>query len=154
MAPPLPSSNHIVDLLDVFRIGLVNGLWDQHVVVAWADDCLLAEDTPSDAVLALALSGHRSRNDVVSALAAYIGCQQPPVAGRVVLGWLHRQYVVAAIPLEHVVRTMDWLQWHGSSTAAETAFLAGVDDEYAVAVAGHHGPVAAAVEDLSSTLAG
>ena len=149
MAPPSPSANHVVDLLEVFRIGLVNGLWDQHVVVAWADDCLLAQDTPSEVVLDLALSGHRSRNDVITALGTYIECPRPPVAGRVVLGWLHRQYAAAAIPLERVVRTMDWLQWHGSLTEAETAFLAGVDDEYAVAVAGHRGPVAAAVEALS-----
>ena len=44
---------------------------------------------------------------------------------------------------------MDWLQWHGTLTEAETAFLAGVDDEYAVSVAGHRGPVAAAVKALS-----
>lgn len=149
MARLAPAPNDVTDLLEVFRIGLVNGLWDNHLVISWADTCVLAEDAPSEVVLDLALSSHRSRNDMISALDTYIGCPRPPVAGRVVLGWLHRQYAAGAIPLERVVRTMDWLQWHGALTEAEGTFLAGVDDEYAVAVAGHRGPVAAAVETLS-----
>lgn len=148
MARLATAPNNVTDLLEVFRIGLVNGLWDNQLVVAWADARVLAEDAPSEVVLDLALSGHRSRNDLISALDTYVGCPRPLVAGRVVLGWLHQQYAAGTIPLERVVRTLDWLQWHGTLTEAEGVSLAGVDDEYAVAVAGHRGSVAAAVEAL------
>lgn len=149
MARLATAPNDVTDLLEVFRIGLVNGLWDNQLVVSWSDARVLAEDAPSEVVLDLALSSHRSRNDLIGALDTYIECPRPPVAGRVVLGWLHRQYAAGAIPLERVVHTMDWLQWHGALTETEGAFLAGVDDEYAVSVAGHRGPVVPAVEALS-----
>lgn len=138
----------VTELLEVFRIGLVNGLWDNQRVVSWADARVRAEDAPSEVVLDLAPSSHRSRNDLIGALGTYLECPRPPVAGRVVLGWLHRQHTAGAISLERVVRAMNWLHWHGALTETEGAFLAGVDDEYAVAVAGYRGPVAPAVEAL------
>lgn len=120
-------------------------MWDKQKVVAWADACVLAEDIPSELVLDLALSAHRSRNDMVQTLDAYIGEPLPILSARVILGLLHQQYVARVLPLERVVRTMDWLQWHGNLSAAEASELAGVEDEYDLSVAGVRGPIAPAV---------
>ncbi|OWP61915.1 hypothetical protein CDA63_16860 [Hymenobacter amundsenii] len=143
---PIPLD--VVALLEVFRMGLVTGLWDQQAVMAWADARVLAEQEPPEFVLDLALSGHRTRNDVVAALEGYIRSPRPAESGRVVLGLLHQQYTAGHLPLQRVVRTMDWLQWHGTFTEPERSFLAGVDDEYELAMAGVRGPTAAAVEAL------
>lgn len=146
--PHAPIAPDVLNLLGVFRIGLVNGLWDNQKVVAWADACVLAEDAPSEPVLDLALSGHRSRNDLVEALDGYLGDPLPAVSARVVLGLLHEQYTAGVLPLARVVRTMDWLQWHGNLSETEANCLAGVDDEYDLAVVGIHGPLAPAVHAI------
>ena len=146
--PHAPLAPDVTDLLGVFRIGLVNGLWDNQQVVAWADACVLAEDAPSEPVLDLALSAHRSRNDLVETLDGYIGDPLPAVSARVVLGLLHAQYTAGVLPLARVVRTMDWLQWHGNLSEAEATHLAGVEDEYYVAVAGNRGPLVLALHAI------
>lgn len=147
MPNPSPVPPDVAALLEVFRMGLVTGLWDKHPVVTWADARVLAEDEPPAFVLDLALSGHRSRNDLV-ALDGYLGDPRPAVSGRVVLGVLHRQYTAGDVTLQRVVRTMDWLQWHASFTEAEQSYLAGVDDEYELAVAGVRGPADSAVKAI------
>jgi hypothetical protein len=138
----------VTSLLGVFRIGLVNGLWDNQKVVAWADNQVLTEDTPSELVLDLALSGHRSRNELVETLDMYLGDQLPSVSAQVILGLLHQHYRAGVLPLEHIVRTMDWLQWHGNLLHAEASALAGVEDEYDLAVAGIRGPIAPAMRAI------
>ena len=138
----------VTSLLGVFRIGLVTGLWDDSKVVAWADACVLAEDVPSELVLDLALSGHRSRNDLVATLDAYIGDSLPAMSAQVILGLLHQQYTAGVLPLERVVRIMDWLRGHGNLSEAEALSIAGVEDEYDLAVAGIRGPVAPAVRAI------
>ncbi|RZJ95409.1 MAG: hypothetical protein EOO60_00485 [Hymenobacter sp.] len=135
----------MTNLLGVFRIGLVTGLWDNQKIVAWADAQVLAEDAPSELVLDLALSGHRSRNDLVETLDTYLGDPLSSVSAQVILGILHQYYTTGVLPLERIVRTMDWLQWHGNLSPAEASSLAGVEDEYELAVAGIRGPIAPAM---------
>jgi hypothetical protein len=142
------SAPDMTSLLGVFRIGLVNGLWDNQQVVAWADAQVLAEDAPSELVLDLALSGHRSRNDLVETLDTYLGGPLPSVSAQVTLGLLHQHHTAGVLPLERIVRTMDWLQWHGNLSPAEASSLAGVEDEYELAVAGIRGPIAPAVRAI------
>jgi hypothetical protein len=77
--PPRLIAPDVTDLLGVFRIDLANGLWDNQKVVAWVDACVLAEDAPSEPVLDLALSGHRSGNNLVETLDGYLGDPQPAV---------------------------------------------------------------------------
>jgi hypothetical protein len=148
MPTPALVPTDVAALLEVFRMGLATGLWDKAPVVAWADARVLAEDEPPAYVLDLALSGHRSRNDLIGALAGYRGDPPPAVAGPVLLGLLHRAYTVGEVTLQHVARTMDWLQWHGTFTESEQCFLAGVEDEYELDVAGIRGPAAAAVQGI------
>jgi len=70
------------------------------------------------------------------------------VSARVVLGLLHAQYTAGILPLARVVRTMDWLQWHGNLSEAEANRLAGVEDEYDLAVAGIRGPIVPALRAI------
>jgi hypothetical protein len=141
-------TSDVTSLLGVFRIGLVNGLWNKQKVVAWADAQVLTEDAPSELVLDLTLSGHRSHNDLVETLDTYLGEALPSVSAQVILGLLYQDYTAGVLPLERIVRTMDWLQWHGNLAPAEASSLAGVEDEYELAVAGIRGPIIPAVRAI------
>ena len=130
-----------IELLEVFHIGLANGLLDKQEVIRWADNIIQQDDQPVINVIELSLCGHKSVNDVVSLLSEIVGDPRPQISGRVILGLLYNNYKNGKITLEKVARSMSWIIWQGELTDEEKSFMYGIDDMYDLAVSGTFGTV-------------
>ena len=125
-----------IDLLEVFRLGLLTGILERQVVVKWADQLVMREESPAYFLIELSLSGQSNINDLTGLLDEYVGENKPEVSKRVVLGLLLHQYRVGQIALQKVVQAIDWLAMHIDYSAEEHSFMAGVDDDYNLASEG------------------
>ena len=128
------SLKNSIELLEVFHIGLVNGLMDKQEVVKWADDIIQKDEQPDYFVIELSLCGHKSVNEMVSLINEFIGEPKPAVSGRVILGLLYHRYINGQVTLKNVVGSMNWIIWQGQLTEEEKRFMYGLDDRYDLAV--------------------
>lgn len=128
-----------VDLLEVFRLGLHTGILERQVVVEWADQLAMQEETPDYFLIELSLSSRNNINDLIGLLDEYIGKNKPDVSKRVILGFLLHRYEAGQITLQKAVRAIDWLATHLDYSAEEHSFMAGVDDDYSLADEGIRG---------------
>jgi hypothetical protein len=125
-----------IDLLEVFRLGLHTGILDRQIVIDWADQLVIQEETPDYFLIELSLSGRSSLNDLIRLLDEYLGENKPEVSKRVILGCLLHQYRGGRITLEKAVRAIDWLAMQIDYSAEEHSFMAGVDADYNLAAEG------------------
>ena len=130
-------------MLEVFSIALTNGLLDKNEVIKWADNIITNDNEPDFFIIELSLSGHKNLNDTVSLLNEYIGKEKPQVSGRVILGFLHRQYLAGKITLRKVVGAVNWIVWQADLTDEEKSYMYGLDEEYDFAEEGIYGTVEA-----------
>ena len=100
-----------IELLEVFSIALTNGLLDKNEVIKWADHIITNDNEPDIFIIELSLCGHKNINDIVSLLNEYIGQEKPQVSGRVILGFLYRQFLAGHITLRKVVGSVNWIVW-------------------------------------------
>ncbi len=132
-----------IELLEVFHIGLTNGLLDKKEVIKWADNIIQQDEQPDYFVIELSLCGHRSINDIVSLINEFVGEPKPVVSGRVILGFAYRQYIKKLIPLRKVTAAIYWLVWQGELTETEKSFMYGLDEDLDCAESGIYGTVEA-----------
>ncbi|AMR25899.1 hypothetical protein A0257_01495 [Hymenobacter psoromatis] len=66
-----------IDLLEIFRLGLHTGILERRVVVEWADQLVIQEETPDYFLIELSLSGRSNINDLIGLLNKYIGEDKP-----------------------------------------------------------------------------
>jgi hypothetical protein len=132
-----------IELLEVFSIALTNGLLDKKEVIKWADNIITNDNEPDYFIIELSLCGHKNINDIVSHLNEYIGQEKPQVSGRVILGFMHRQYLAGKITLRKVVGTINWIVWQADLTEDEKSFMYGLDEDYDCAEEGIYGTVEA-----------
>lgn len=132
-----------IELLEVFHIGLTNGLLDKGEVIRWADNIIKQDEQPDYFVIELSLCGHKSINDIVSLINEFVGEPKPIVSGRVILGFAYRQYSKKAISLRKVTTAIYWLVWQREFTEAEKSFMYGLDEDLDCAESGIYGTVEA-----------
>ncbi len=132
-----------IELLEVFSIGLTNGLLDKDEVIKWADSIITNDNEPDFFIIELSLCGHKSLNDVVSLLNEYIGQEKPQISGRVILGFMYRQYLTGKITLRKVVGAVNWIVWQANLSDEEKGFMYGLDEDYDCAEEGIYGAVEA-----------
>lgn len=132
-----------IELLEVFSIALTNGLLDKNEVIKWADNIIVNDNEPDFFIIELSLCGHKSLNDIVSLLNEFIGQEKTPVSGRVILGFMHRQYLAGKITLRKVVGAVNWIVWQADLTDEEKSFMYGLDEDYDCAEEGIYGAVEA-----------
>jgi len=127
---PQFNPKHFIDLLEVFRLGLHTGIVERQLVVDWADQLIVREETPAYFLIELSLSGRNHLNDFIKLLDEYVGENKPEVSKRVILGLLLHQYEAGQVTLQKAVRAIDWLALHIDYSKEEHSFMAGLDDEY------------------------
>jgi len=132
-----------IELLEVFRIALTNGLLDKNEIIKWADNIITSNNEPDYFIIELSLCGHKSANDIVSLLNEYIGQCKPQISSRVILGFLYGQYIAGQLALRKVVGSIDWIIWQTDLTEDEKSFMYGLDDNYNCAEEGIYGTVEA-----------
>ncbi len=132
-----------IELLEVFRIGLTNGLLEKEEVINWADQIIQQSAQPDYFVIELSLCGHKSINDIVSLINEFAGEPKPVVSGRVILGFAHRQYTKKLITLRKVTATIYWLVWQGELSETEKSFMYSLDEDLDCAESGIYGTVEA-----------
>jgi hypothetical protein len=130
-----------IELLEVFSIALTNGLMDKNDVIKWADNIIINDNEPDFFIIELSLCGHKNLNDIISLLNEFIGPEKPQVSSRVILGFVHRQYLVGKITLRKVVGVVDSIVWKTDLTDEEKSFMYGLDDNYNCAEEGIYGSV-------------
>jgi hypothetical protein len=121
-------------LLDVFSIALTNGLIDKSDVIKWADNIIQKDIDPDPFIIDLSLCGHKSINDIISLINEYVGLERPQVSGRVILGFLHKQYLGGQITLQKVAHSLNWVVWQTDLTEAEKSLMYGLEEDYDLAV--------------------
>jgi hypothetical protein len=128
----MPQSNpkNFTDLLEVFRLGLHTGIVERQLVVNWADQLIMQEETPAYFLIELSLSGRNHPNDFIKLLDEHVGENKPQVSKRLIFSCLLRQYEVGRITLQKAVRAIDWLALHLDYSKEEQSFMTGLDDEY------------------------
>jgi hypothetical protein len=131
----------LIDLLEVFRLGLHTGILDRQLVVEWADQLIMQEEAPDYFLIELSLGGQNNLNDFTGLLDKYVGENKPAVSKRAILGILLHQYKAGQITLQKAVRAIDWLTMHVDYSEEERSFMAGVDDDYTLADEGFYGNV-------------
>lgn len=122
--------NAFIDLLEVFRLGLHTGVLERQIVVEWADQLVMQEDTPNYFLIELALSGRKNSNDFIRILDEHIEKNKPEASKRVILGLLLHRYKTGQITLQKAVQAIDWLAININYSEEEHSFMAGVDDDY------------------------
>jgi hypothetical protein len=142
------SPSYSPELLEVFRIGLINQLMDRQRVIEWADDLINKESEPTYFLIELSLCGRNHLNDMISLLDKYVGENKPQVAGRAVLGYLYHQYYGGHIPLQRVVGTFYWLSLHSPLSEQEQRSMYGLEIDLELAADGVCGTVAAVEEHI------
>lgn len=132
-----------IELLEAFRIGLTNGLLNKEEVIKWADNIIQQDEEPDYFVIELSLCGHKSINDIVSLINEFVGEPKPIVSGRMILGFVYRQYIRKRIPLRKVTAAMYWLNLEDHLTETEKGFMYGLDEDLDCAESGMYGTVEA-----------
>lgn len=130
---PQADLKSFIDLLEVFRLGLHTGIVERQVVVEWADQLVMQEETPDYFLIELSLGSRNNINDFIGLLNKYIGKNKPDVSKRVILGLLLHQYRIGQITLQKAVQAIEWLALHVEYSEEEHSFMAGVDDDYNLA---------------------
>jgi hypothetical protein len=120
----------LIDLLEVYRLGLRANILERHVVIEWADQLVMQEENSDYFLIELSLGSQSHINDFTGLLDEYIGENKPEVSKRVILGFLLHQYRGGQIILQQAVRAIDWLAIHLDYSEEEHSFMAGVDDDY------------------------
>uniref|UniRef100_UPI00260FE01A hypothetical protein n=1 Tax=uncultured Mucilaginibacter sp. TaxID=797541 RepID=UPI00260FE01A len=140
---PTTNPHDFIELLEVFSIALTNGLLDKSEVVKWADRIITSDSEPEYFIIELSLCGHKTLNDIVSLINEFIGKNKPQVSGRVILGFLYKQYLARKITLRKVVSTINWIVWQADLTDEEKSFMYGLDEDFECAEDGIYGTVEA-----------
>ena len=130
-----------IELLEVFSIALTNGLVDINEVIKWADNIIINDKEPDFFIIELSLCGHKKTIDIVSLLNEYIGQEKPQISGRVILGFLYRQYLAGYITLKKVVGSINWIVWQADLTDEEKSLMYGLDEDYDCAEEGIYGTI-------------
>ena len=120
-----------LEVLEVFRIALSNGLIEKQEVISWADTIILKEVDPDLHIIELSLC--KSANEIITTLNEIIGQPRPSVSGRVVLGFLYRNFIMGRVTLKQVVLTIDWIMIYVTLTEEEKKFMYGAYDMYDLA---------------------
>jgi hypothetical protein len=123
-----------LQLLTVFRMGLLHGFISPKEVTAWADAIIEHDEQPDYFTIELSLGGQDKSEKQLSLLNEFIGQHAPPISGRIILGLLYQKYSSGQLPLQKVVRTMYWLHREADFTDLEKSFIYGLDDDYDLAV--------------------
>ncbi len=137
-----------IELLEVFRIGLINGLVDKDEIIKWADSIIQQDEQPDSFIIELSLCCSMNINDVVSIINEFIGESKPVISGRVILGLAYRLYNEKRIVLRKVTSTIDWLTWHGEPTEKEKSLMYGLDEELNCAESGIYGTIEGVEEEV------
>ena len=103
------SPQDYLELLEVFRMALTNGLADKSDIIKWADDIIRQDDEPDYFILELSLCGHKNVNAVITLIDDYMGSDAPLVSGRIILGLLYRRYIDGKKTLKDVLGYMLWI---------------------------------------------
>jgi hypothetical protein len=122
-----------LELLEVFRIALINGIIDKQEIVKWADEIIQSDSEPDYFIIEVSLSGHKDTNELVYLLNEYIGEKKPSISGRVLLGLLYKQFIIQQINLKKVVTAIYWLVWNGELNEKDKYLLYGLDNDYDLA---------------------
>ena len=88
-----------LELLSVFRIGLLHGFISPKEVTAWADTLIEQDEQPDYFIIELSLSGQGKSEKQLSLLNEFIGQQPPSLSGRIILGLLHQKLNSGQLPL-------------------------------------------------------
>jgi hypothetical protein len=128
---------YFIGLLEVFRICLINNLLDKQHIIAWADERIEQENEPAYFLIELSLCTRKNINDMISLLHNYAGENKPQLTGRVVLGYIYREYTAQRLSLQQVVTTINWLDLHCDLSKEEHHFLQSIDLEYDLALDGY-----------------
>lgn len=120
-----------IELLEVFRIALINGIIDKEEIVKWADEIIQQDDEPDYFIVELALSQSKGKYETISILKEYVGENESSVPYRVILGFLYNQFVNLRIDLGIVASSLYWVSWkNGELNDKDKGVLYGLDDVY------------------------
>ena len=118
----------IIDLLEVFNIGLVHKIIDISQVTLCADTVIANEEEPDYFFIELSLCSNI--NDVLTLINGYIKQDKHLIASRVILGLLYEQLTSKVIQLDNAVSILYWLTWNCELTEAEKDYLYAIEDRY------------------------
>ena len=133
--------NDYTELLDVFRIGLIQGIIDKQEISKWADVIIQSDAEPDYAMIEISLAASRNNNEILELLNAYIGERIIILAGRVVLGILYRKLVQQQTDLKQIVTGIWQLIKEDKLYNRDTRLFYRIDERYDLAAAGISGSI-------------
>jgi hypothetical protein len=130
-----------INLLETFRIGLINGVIEKSRIINWADHCLQLEDEPDSIIIELSLCGRQNVNEIISAIDEFIGENKPVISARAIFGFLYQEYSNKSITLKKVVFSIDWITLNVEILEEEKCLMNGIGDGYYLAESKAHGTI-------------
>jgi hypothetical protein len=117
-----------VKLLEVFKIGLLNGLIEKEAITKWADEIILADDEPDYLIIEISLA--KTPNDTIALIDAFVGQNISSDASRIILGILYRQLQESHLNLRRSIAVMYTLTRENLLTKQEASAVFYFDMEY------------------------
>ncbi len=130
-----------IELLGVYCVALKNGLIEKEEVIRWVDNIIINDSEPDYFFIELSLKGSKSINDIISHINELIGLDRSTITGRVIFGYLYKQYSENIITLKKLVDTINCIIWETGITENERRLICGIDDEYYCAIDGIYGSI-------------
>ena len=130
-----------IKLIEMFSFTLTKGLLDKEIVIDWADNIINQDSEPDIFIIELSLCGNKSLNDTISLINNYIEQEKSNLSGRVILGFIYRQFLSKKITLRNVIRTIYDLIWTTDLTEKEKNVIYILDNDFDLAQDGGYGSI-------------
>lgn len=124
-----------ITLLNVFLIGVKEGVIDKNEVTKWADEIILSEQEPDYFIIELALA--KDKNQLISLLKEYIGENTSIVASRVVFSLLYSLYQTSVFDISKVIKILYRINIDEDLSDFENQRIYWLESEYELALDGY-----------------
>jgi hypothetical protein len=150
--PSTDPKNINITLL-VMRAGFMSGLLTKEEIISWADTIITKEDEPPIFFIDLALSGSKSKHEILHYINDQISIEKPFIPGRPLLGMLCKRYQLANLTLEQTVKILYQLNFEVSFTSEEESCIYSIDYSYDLAKDNIQGTMQSVRDELENFLA-
>jgi hypothetical protein len=131
----------IKEMAEVYRLGLLTGLFSKEDVIAWADSIVRSESKPDYAFIEVSMSKNMIADDVANHLGSIKGTFDSKLPSKVLLGLLSKLFESDSIKAYNIPRIIYTLANIAEVPDDDKTWMMCFDDDYELAKSGKFGDV-------------
>ena len=121
------------NILQFFRLGLINGFITKSDVISWVDKEIELNPDISNELIDISLSGSKSKNDFIDSVTSLTGYNLTETAAKLFLGTLYNKYINKEISLESLSSSLNYISKYEPLNEQENIKLWMLEDELELA---------------------